>query len=514
MRFVMRAAIGAALTAATLALLALAALRVGDALEARREGGARPQAAAERARVAAVLTLTPTRVRPVIRAHGRVRSGRTLELRASAAGTLAQLSPNFADGGHVAAGELVFALDPAPLQSALERARIARDEANAALAEAEDEVALAEAELASARAQADLRAAALERQRSLRERGVGSDASVEAAQLALAAARQAALGRQQALAAARARVTRAGIALARARLQVADAERELREARVAAPFDGILANAAAAQGRRVAAGERLAELIDLSALEAAFEVSSDEFARLLGPDGRLIDAPVRVLLEMDGLPLSAPAVLARAGAEVAAGGAGRMVYARLDPSAGAFLRPGDFVAVEVTEPELADVAVIPAAAADAAGRILIVNAQGRLEERAVRILRRQGDSLIVADAPFGARYAAARLPQLAPGVRVRPVSADAATGSGAGAGPGAEPGADTRAGKGAGGGAGGGAETGDDTVTLDPARRARLIARVRAAPLPEDERARLLAALSAARAPRALVERLESPEGG
>jgi len=47
----------------------------------------------------------------------------------------------------------------------------------------------------------------------------------------------------------------------------------------------------------------------------------------------------------------------------------------------------------------------------------------------VRILRRDGDSLIVADAPFGATYVTARAPQLGPGLKVRRSDASAPPGA-------------------------------------------------------------------------------------
>jgi hypothetical protein len=72
------------------------------------------------------------------------------------------------------------------------------------------------------------------------------------------------------------------------------------------------------------------------------------------------------------------------------------------------------------------VAVIPAAAVSPAGGILVLGEGERLEEVTVRILRRQGDRLIVAGAPFGREYVTERQPQLGPGVLVRPIRPEAA----------------------------------------------------------------------------------------
>ncbi len=81
--------------------------------------------------------------------------------------------------------------------------------------------------------------------------------------------------------------------------------------------------------------------------------------------------------------------------------------------------------MKVQEPPLEGVGVIPAAAATADGRVLVVNAEDRLEERQVEILRRDGDMLVVADAPWGERLVAIRKPQLGPGVKARVADDDA-----------------------------------------------------------------------------------------
>ncbi|MEE3101787.1 MAG: hypothetical protein VX463_18680, partial [Pseudomonadota bacterium] len=203
----------------------------------------------------------------------------------------------------------------------------------------------------------------------------------------------------------------------------------------------------------------------------------------------------------------------RAGAATGAAGTGRTLYVRLDPEAGALMREGDFVSVALEEPALDRVASLPAAAATEDGRVLVVNADERLEERRLTILRREGDALVVADAPWGARIVAIRKPQLGPGVKARvaasgPEARRAAERAGAPA-----------AGLGAGearGGSGDAAEAESaDLVSLTPERRAALADRVRAdARLGDDARSRLLDRLADPMVPRRMVERLEGGEAG
>jgi multidrug resistance efflux pump len=97
--------------------------------------------------------------------------------------------------------------------------------------------------------------------------GVGSAAAVEDAELAAATAEQAVLSRRQAEAQAEARATDAETALERSRIALAEAERQLAETTLMAAFDGVLAEVDVAAGRLVSRNERLAQLIDDTALE-------------------------------------------------------------------------------------------------------------------------------------------------------------------------------------------------------------------------------------------------------
>jgi multidrug resistance efflux pump len=162
-------------------------------------------------------------------------------------------------------------------------------------------------DVAAARRQAELRARALARQADLLDRGVGSAAAVEDAELAAATAEQAVLSRRQAEAQAEARATDAETALERARIALAEAERQLAETTLTAAFDGVLAEVDVAAGRLVGRNERLARLIDDTALEVSFRISTAQYARLIGEDGSLPQVPVRVVLDVFGLDLSTEA---------------------------------------------------------------------------------------------------------------------------------------------------------------------------------------------------------------
>ncbi|MEM9248453.1 MAG: HlyD family efflux transporter periplasmic adaptor subunit, partial [Pseudomonadota bacterium] len=346
-------------------------------------------------------------------------------------------------------------------------------------------------ELAAARAQAELRDRALIRQRDLEGRGVGTAAAVETAELALSSAEQAVLTRRIAEASAETRVDQGQNAVDRARISLDNAERDLADTEIRAAFDGTLADIALTEGGLVSLNERIATLIDATALEVAFRVSTAQYARLIDADGSILEAPVRVTLDISGLDLEARGQVTRVGAAVGEGQTGRRLFARLDAVAG--FRPGDFVSVHVDEPALANVARLPATAVDAAGTVLRIGPEDRLVAVEAPVFRRQGDTVLVPAAGLeGARIVAERTPLVGPGIKVRDITTDRNAAPA------------------------GGAETASaGTISLSAARRAALIATVEAnTRMPDDARARVLAQLAQERVPAGLVARIEARTGG
>ncbi|MEO0866046.1 MAG: efflux transporter periplasmic adaptor subunit, partial [Pseudomonadota bacterium] len=174
----------------------------------------------------------------------------------------------------------------------------------------------------------------------------------------------------------------------------------------------------------------------------------------------------------------------RASAGVGEAQTGRLVFARLDTAVG--FRPGDFVTVQVQEPPLDKVVRLPASAVDAAGTVLVLGEDERLEQIDVQVLRRQGDDVLVRSADIiGRDVVEARSPLLGAGIKVRPLRPDAAAAE--------EP----------------------EMLELTDERRARLVAFVEGNQrMPAEAKARVLARLAEARVPARMVARLESRMGG
>lgn len=488
MRFLRQSLAGVFLAAVTAGLLFYAGTLILGAVQERMAGGHQAPPAHERVFAVRLVTAEMGSETPELIAFGRADSRRRLELRMPVAGQVAYLAGDFVEGGTVEPGELLVRLDPADAEAAMKRAEADLLDARADANEAGRALGLAAEELQAAEDQAALRRRALQRQLDLQERGVGTAAAVETAELAAAQARQTVISRRQALSLAEARVDQAAAQLARAEIELGVARRDLDDTALYAPFAGTLQMVSLVEGRRVSANERLAELIDPAQLEVSFRVSTVQYARLLDADGRLLQLPVTVSLDAAGSNLTAGGTISRDSGAAGEGQTGRLIYARLGPAPG--VKPDDFLTVRVQEPQVDRVARVPASALDAAGTVLVLGPEDRLEAMDVQLVRRQGDDVLIrAPGLDGREVVVARTPLLGAGIRVRPLRTD---GNGQ---PQAAP--------------------EPELVELTRERRARLVAFVEANQrMPADAKARVLGQLSQEKVPAQLVTRLEARMGG
>ncbi len=484
MRFLRQSLTGLFLLAVTVGVLLYAGNLVRGAVEDRLAQDNSGPPVRERVFSVNVVEAVPGSEAPELVAFGEVQSRRSLEIRASAAGAIVQLSENFEEGARVSAGEVLVQVDPSKVRFALDR--LANDLLDA---EAEDRDAvrtlkLAQDELLAAEAQLALRQKAFDRQVDLQARGVGTAAAVETAELALSSARQAVLGSRRAVAQGEARIDQAETRLERARIALAEVERDLDDTVIRADFVGTLSEVNAVEGGLVSMNERLATLIDPAALEVAFRVSTPQYVRLLDETDQLHQAEVTVSLDVMGTDVQATGVITRDAAAVGEGQTGRVLYARLDGARG--LKPGDFVTVRVREPELERVVRLPATALDAAGTVLAVGEGDRLVSVDVRLLRRQGDEVLVrGHALEGQRIVTRRTPLLGAGIKVKPI----------------EPSAE--------------APAAPAMVLLSDEERQRFVTAIEGSDrIPSDMKKRLLNALSQPEVPAQMVERLRARMGG
>lgn len=490
MRFLRQSLTGLFLASLTLGLLVYAAALVRDAVQVRMAD--EPRVPQNRERVFAVNTLMAQAgsVAPVLTAFGQIQSRRTLELRAAASGRLIDFAPEFEEGHKVAKDQLLVRIDPSQAQAELDRANSDMLDAEAEIREAVGAVSLARDDLAAAEEQAALYQRQFQRQLDLRKRGVGTDAASDTAELSASTARGTILARRKALAEAEARVDQARTTLARAEIARSEAQRLLSDTEVRAAFAGTLSAVSVIEGRLVSANEQLAQLIDTDALEVAFRVSTQQYARLLTEDGALDPARVTATLDVFGTNLVATGTLSREGAAVGEGQTGRQLFARLDRARG--FKPGDFVTVSIDEAPLHSVIRLPSSALSAADEVLVLGADDRLEVMQVQLLRRQGDDVLVrAPSLEGRTVVAERTPLLGAGIKVRALQP-----------PGAAPVADN-------------APAQPEMLELSDERRARLVAFVQGnGRMPDEAKQRILAQLGEPQVPAQVVQRLEARIGG
>ncbi|WP_406648369.1 HlyD family efflux transporter periplasmic adaptor subunit [Aliisedimentitalea scapharcae] len=484
MRFLRHSLVGVFLASMTLALLLYAGQLVMQAVQTRLNNERPAPPPRERVFAVNVVTAFYDRTTPVLLAFGQIQSRRSLELRTVMRGRVIHLADSFVEGGTVNAGEVLVQVDPVDAQAALERGQADLQDAEAEIRDAARNLELARAELVAAQDQADLRQRAFKRQQDLQTRGVGTAAASEAAELTAASARQAVLSRGQAVAQSEARADQAQTRLARARIALSTAQRDLDETTVRAAFDGTLQGVSLVEGRLVSANEKLAELVDSKALEVAFRISTAQYARLLDTAGDLISAPVTVSLDVTGADLEASGVIVRDSGAAGEGQSGRVIFARLEAAPG--FKPGDFVTVAVQEPEISNVARVPASALDAARTILVVGPDDRLESLQVELVRRQGDDVLIrGDGLAGREVVTGRTPLLGAGIRVRPLRQESALKPEAA------------------------------MLELSDEDRARLVASVQANDrMPQAAKSRVLEQLAAAKVPAGLVRRIETGSGG
>jgi RND family efflux transporter MFP subunit len=358
-------------------------------------------------------------VRPELSLFGEVVAAREVALRALVAGPVQAVSERFVDGGTVAAGEVLVTIDPFDFEQDVAERRAELDEARARLAEMTAGLGGERAMLEEDRRQLELTRRDVERRESLLGSAV-SEKGLDEARLSLSRAEAQRLLREQAIATMEARIDQQHAVIARTQAALARARRGLADATLKAPFDGYLADIAAQPGEQLGRGERVARLIDSSRLEVRCHLSDAQFGRAFaGLDAE--ERVARVRWRIGDEVREFDAVIDRIDSEIDPTTGGMTAFARIvDHGKAAFasLRPGAFVEVVVPDRLYRQVARLPATALHGDDTVYAV-VEGRLEPRAVELLRRYGETvLVVGEIAEGEEVATTRFTEIGPGVRV------------------------------------------------------------------------------------------------
>ncbi len=367
---------------------------------------------------AAPVALGPAQ--PTLVLYGEIVAGREVELRALVAGEIVEVGPGLREGAHVVAGELILRIDPFDYQAALEERRAELHEARAGLNQLLAQQEAQAATLRREKQQYVLLEKDLDRQRSLRRSGSVAQKTMDNAQLELTRAGQRMNVAESNLAGDAARIEQQKAAIARLEVGLRRAERDFANARLVAPFAGLLTDIQAQQGKQVGVNDRIANLIDSGWIEARINLSDAQFGRLLAGGG-VLGRNAELLWRTGGAERRYPAVVERQAGRIDAATGGVTIFARLrDLPADTPLRPGAFVEVHMPDRRFDNVASLPEAALFDGDRVYVIGPDDRLQARRVELVARDGDRLLLTgELADGELVLVTRFATAGPGVKVR-----------------------------------------------------------------------------------------------
>lgn len=381
------------------------------------------QATKERARPVEVVSVTPRTVTPELQLFGTIVSGRTVDLRVLVGGEVIAIAQGLREGGRVAEGETLVEIDPFEYRGALVRAQAELAEAEARVIETEARIKLERDAGMHAREQLAIAEREIQRLQTLVARDATTEAQLDASRNRLSLTRGGVESRANQARVLEAQLTRERAALDRFRFAVEKAERDLAATRLVAPFAGIIANAAAERGRLMTQQDRVATLSDPTRFEARFTLSDAIYGRILAAEGQLEGRKVRVVWHGggNGATIERSAVIERVAPTVTAATAGFDVFARIEGSGAANLRPGAFVEIGKSDRPFTNVVALPQSALHPGERVFVVGPDARLIAIPITIAGYDRDTVLVTGAfQPGARVVVTRLTDGGSGLLVDP----------------------------------------------------------------------------------------------
>ena len=328
---------------------------------------------------------TPVEIaRPVAEHHqieialtGAVSTPADISLSPQVGGRVIEVSDAVRAGAFFEANDVLFWIDPRDYEVAVSRAQAGLADARSAL----DQLT-AEAEI---------------NQAEWRREYPGRDITPLAA-------------REPQLAAARAAVEAAQADLAQARLN-------LERTNIRFPFRGRVIDSRIAPGLLVSAGQSYGAVYDIESLEVVAPIAPAELARLDEAVGR------QAMLSITETGLSLNGEIVREGADL--NPRTRFVDLYIAPDTPDQLRPGQFVSVTVTGPDLERGLMMPGSALVGLDQVRIVR-DGRIEEVTIEVLDRWDGDVFVAPFDYAEGVILTPVPETALGRRANILNADEA----------------------------------------------------------------------------------------
>ena len=283
--------------------------------------------------------------------YGEVRPRVQIDVISEVAGRITAVSPSFAEGGSIPAGEPLITIE--------------KRDYNVAVSEARARVAARELELAQALADADVAKKQLAKEKN------PSDLALKLPQIAQARA-----------------------ALEAAEMSLERARSDLERTQIMLPFDARITQTSVDEGQYLGLGRTIASVFSTDIAEVRLPFTDADIAALGVPIGyeALEGEGLRVRLTADvaGATRQWQGQLVRLDASLDA--RTRTTFGTVEvrnpfaESEGAMpMAPGLFVSANVSGRSLSDVLAIPAAGLRAGGRVFIMNDEDLLEIRSVRV---------------------------------------------------------------------------------------------------------------------------------
>ncbi len=365
------------------------------------------------------VTARKSAVTPQLVLYGTIVARRQVDLRPLVSGRVVRVAETFADGGIVRKDDLLVEIDSFDYRIAVTEGKARLAEARARLTEIEADLKGEKALIEQERAQTVLRRRDLVRRQSLLDRGAGTEKLLDDAKLALNSQQQRLDERVRRAAILEARLAQQQAVIARAEWALTRAERNLRDTRLLAPFDGFLGDISTGIGKKVGGNDKIARLTDAGSFEAEFQVSDAQYGRLVR-EGGVIGRPVSVVWRTGGQSFAFPAAIARVSDLVSSTSGGVNLFARLRATdTSTLLRPGLFVEIEMVDTTYRDVYRLPDDALHEDRFVYVVDGGQRLVRREVTVAGRVGNDILmrgpVAD---GERIVARIFPEIGHGLKV------------------------------------------------------------------------------------------------
>lgn len=318
-----------------------------------------------------VATAAPVTLSETLKATGSLAPRRSITIASQVSGTIESVEARLGDS--VTAGDVLAQVDVETSQIQLSQQRSTAAATRVQLAQAENQ---------------------LERTLRLADSGLTPSANVEAEKASIEA-------------------LRANLSALEA--QVEAAELVIRNATVAAPFDGIVATRSVEPGQLISPGAALFELVDLSVMEMTAYVPVSASPQL--------SPGQRVSLMVEGLPGQSFEAKVEGVSPVAAQGTRTVPVLVAVPNPEGRLRGGMFASGHITIEEAPAAFAVPEAAVreDAEGRYLLKIVDGALVRQPVEVARNWTSSRMTqlsSGLAAGETYVSGQLDDLTAGMRV------------------------------------------------------------------------------------------------